>query len=172
MKTFLLAALLCFAPLTVQGQIVLPATTGLPAPQLSGLGAPSGLYTCNLATNNLEYIQRDANPSQRVWLCLTADGVTYAWDNLKGPIAIATSGTVTTGALLLGGCSPVVTVTMSGATVGTNAVVASPIWTAIPANPGLFNITAWVSAANTVSIQACALATLSSASFTSRVLLY
>lgn len=157
---------------TVFAQI---ATTGLPAPTLSGTGTPAAnSLTCSSTYANLQYIQLDASPGQRSWLCDNYSAGGYAWDHLVGPISVATTASITGGSFIVGGCTAVTTVTVAGAVVGTNAAVAAPIYATAPAgSQGLFNVTAWVSAANTVSVQGCAIGILGSVpNFTAKVLLY
>lgn len=169
----LLFAILLFLPYAALGQITQIATTGLPAPQLSGTGSPSANYTCNAASANVSYIQTDAT-NGRLWLCDNSSG-SLAWDHLLTPIQnIATTGTITAGSFILGGCTAVTTVTVTGAVVGTNAALAAPIYVSAPTgSQGLFNLTAWVSATNMVSVQGCALGVIGTVpNFTAKVFLY
>lgn len=157
----------------IYAQITNQATTGIPAPQLSGTGVPSTNFTCNVQNANLTYIQLDATTG-RTWICDFATG-SWAWDHLVSPITAVTGGSlVSVGSLLAGGCGSIVTVTVSGAVVGTNSATVSPVFQSAPSgNIGLLNVVAWVSAANTVSVQACSIGILSSVpSFFPRILLY
>lgn len=168
-----LVALLIVTGFYAQAQITMQATTGMISPQLSGAGAPSSLYTCNIAIAGVSYIQTDST-NGRLWLCDNSSG-SLAWDHQINPtIATATSGTITGGSFILGGCTAITSVTIAGATIGANAAVATPIYVSAPTgNQGLFNLTAWVSAANTVTVQGCALGILSSVpNFQAKVLLY
>ena len=154
-------------------QVSTQASTGIPAPMLYGSGTPDTNYACNASTANLTYIQTDASTG-RLWICDNSTGA-LAWEHLMAPfLGSATSGTITGGAFILGGCTATTTVTVSGATVGVNSALAAPIWATAPVgNMGLFNLTAWVSAANTVTIQGCAIGVLGSVpSFKAKVFLY
>lgn len=119
------------------------------------------------------YVQTDAT-NGRIWLCDQSSG-DWGWDHLISPmVATALTTSITGGSFILGGCTSVKTVTVTGAIVGTHAAMAAPIYASAPSgNIGLFNITAWVSAANTVSVQGCAIGTLGSIpNFTAKVFLY
>lgn len=176
-KRALLLLALVFLSLPAQAQVTQLAQTGMPSPQLTGNGAPSALFTCNASTANLSYLQLDAT-NGRMWLCDNSTG-SLAWEQLFSPIkGVATTGTITGGTtlnLLGGGCLTTATVTMAGAVVGTNSATASPIFATAPTatNIGLLNVTAWVSAANTVSVGACSAGLISTVpNFQAKVLLY
>lgn len=148
------------------------ATTGLPSPQLSGTGVPSFSCASGSSYMGLSYIQTDA-VNGKLWLCDQASG-TWGWDQQLSAIkGIGNTSTITGGAFILGGCTTATTVTLAGAVVGTNAAAASPIYVSAPTgNQGLFNLTAWVSAANTVTVQGCGLGTITIPNFQAKVFLY
>jgi hypothetical protein len=152
-----------------------------PATTLAGNGSPtSNSITCGIGLASTAsatlYVDDSVTTGNAIWKCATPDGVTFNWVQpfVSPVLAVATTGTFASQSFLLGGCTSVQTVTISGATVGTNAATASPIFTSAPTvNIGPLNTVAWVSAANTVSVQACALAALSTIpSFQAKVLLY
>lgn len=136
------------------------ATNGSVAPTLNGAGAPTvGIpvaYTCSANLSNVLYIQTDAVIGRRLWICNSNSG-TYAWENVVTPMAVATTAPMSAVSLALGGCTTA-TATIAGATVGTNAAYASPLGqpTSAANTAGLVNVTAWVSAANTVTVSVCA----------------
>lgn len=138
---------------------------------LVGTGSPTA--PCVASLQGQIYVQTDSTIG-RIWVCDNSTG-SWAWDHLLSAVqGIATTGTITGGTFILGGCTTTTTVTIAGATVGTNTATASPIYVTAPTgNQGLFNLTAWVSAANTVSIQGCSLGALSGVpNFLAKVLLY
>lgn len=156
------------------------AMSPLPASVPSGTGSPTGVIPCTASlvttTTAAIYIQRDASPGQALWICtLGSDGVTYAWVQRPSAIATATTTTFAAQAFLLGGCTSTLTVAISGAVVGTNTATASPIFATAPAatNPGLLNLSAWVSASGIISVQGCAFGTLTTMpAFQAKVLMY
>lgn len=146
---FLLLSLLLISPALAQTQI---ATTGLPSPTLSGAGVPS--LPCNANLASVLDIQTDAPTGQKLWLC---NGATSTWENIRGPLAVANTPAMSISTLTLGQCVTS-NVTIAGATVGANAAFASPLGapTSNSSTAGLVNVTAFVSAANTITVSECA----------------
>jgi hypothetical protein len=71
--------------------------TAPPSP-ITGAGAPNSGCSSSINPGNL-YIQSDATPGQRIWVCDQTSG-TWSWDNLKGAIAIANTSPITASTLL------------------------------------------------------------------------
>lgn len=145
-------------------------TTGMPAPQLFGTGAPTTSCASDVSYQGLTYIQTDAT-NGRLWICDQSSG-SWGWDHLLSPIlGVATTSTFASQSYLLSGCTAIQTVTITGAVVGVNSAAAYPVYASAPSgSPGLLNIAAWVSAANTISVQACAFGIIGSVpAFTAKV---
>lgn len=165
--------LIAFSCVGLIAQSNVSGVMGIPAISLSGTGSPASSINCNAASGNIQYIQTDAT-SGRLWICDFSTG-SWAWDHMLNTlVGTATTGAITAGSFILGGCTSIVTVTVAGAVVGTNSAAASPVFATAPTgNVALLNIIAWVSAANTVSVQGCAIGTLGSVpNFTAKVLVY
>ncbi len=146
----------------IWGQTTQPATAGMISPSMAGTGSPSGTATCNAVAANIIFIQRDATDG-KIWICDNGGG-SYAWNHLVNNIkGTFTSGTIAGGSFLLSGCTTATNVTVTGVVPITNYATASPAFvSAFTGNIGLFNVTATVSAANTITVQGCALGVLGS----------
>lgn len=152
----------------------------------AGIGDPRALATPLVCTKDMAssvstslYDDRSITVGNSIWKCkLGTDGSTYAWQApfLSPVLGVSTTAQFASQSFLLSGCTTTLSVTISGATVGTNAATASPIFVSAPTagtNVALLNVVAWVSSANTVSVQGCASGILGTIpAFTAKVLLY
>lgn len=166
----------------IHGAIKAQPIYSIPSTIMAGIGSPtSNGLTCGVGqsgpSSSLLYNQRDVTTGNSIWKCgLATDGVTYAWQSpFSSPVLqIATTGSITGGSFILGGCTAVTTITMTGANPTANAADANPIFASAPSGAlGLFSVKAWVSATNTVSVQGCATGVIGSVpNFTAKVFLY
>ena len=68
--------------------------SGTPSPVLSGTGSPALIYNADIQMQNMVYIQLDAKPGQRLWLCHNGTGV-YAWEQFRPFVAAVATPALT-----------------------------------------------------------------------------
>lgn len=130
-------------------QVTNQPATGMPAPMLSGVGAPSSFFTCGNPFVNMLFVNSSATVTTgRFWLC---DGTN--WNNLPNTVTYYLNNTAQPTArcdFLLGTTNGAGSFTFDYTAMGFSSIIGQP-QPSVQASPGTVSLTSFSTTGATVN---------------------